>query len=48
MSFNDGQASLGGATIVANCKGCEVFTDMEPEAVAAVRALQSSFKQFSQ
>lgn len=48
MGFNDGHTSLEGATIIANCQGCEVFTLMEPEAIATVHVLQNSYKQFSQ
>jgi len=47
MGFNDGHTSLQGAAIIANCKGCEVFSLMEPEAVATTHVLQTSFKQFS-
>lgn len=47
MGFNDGHTSLEGATVIANCKGCEVFTWVEPEAIV-VPVLQNSFKLFSQ
>lgn len=48
MDFNDGHTSLEGATIITNCKGCGVFTFLEPEAIGTVCVLQNSSKQFSQ